>query len=544
MWKKNLAFLAIVTIAITTLANWLLAPPKQREIEPPQIVKNDSFQQTLESINEAFQASWQDQDLQPTPKADDLTIARRISLGLTGTVPSLEEIRLLEQQPENLRIEWWLNYVTSDRRFSDYMAERLARAFVGTENGPFLVFRKRRFVLWLSDQITENRPYDQIVRELIADDGVWTDRPAVNFVTATIDQDGTKEPDVARLAGRVTRAFLATRIDCVQCHDDNLGGDLKQTDFHELASFFREAKNSFVGITDQQGAPYEYQYLYADDEVEVPAQVPFNQDLLETSGGTLRSRLANWVTHPENEPFARAIVNRVWAVMTGRPLVQPVDSIPVEEGEFFGKYPPGLQRLAEDFVQHGYDLHRLVKLIALSDPFGRDSQATFEISNRHESNWAAFPVTRLRPEQVIGSINQAASLKTINAESHILTRLITFGETNDFLQRYGDAGEDEFSMDGGTIPQRLLMMNGNLVKERTSDNFFRNASTQVAALAPTDSAAVETAFLSVLTRRPTKAELDHFTNRIQSQELQTPKRQDLEDLYWALMNTTEFAWNH
>ncbi|MBI1249135.1 DUF1553 domain-containing protein [bacterium] len=544
MWLKNIAFIALATLLLASLANWLLLPPKVNAIDRPTIVVSDGIDTARLAINEQFQKVWQDNDLKPAPKADDLTIARRISLGLTGTIPSLEEIRLLENRPAEDRIAWWVNHLLEDRRFGDYMAERLSRAYVGTENGPFLVFRKRRFVTWLSDQLMANRPYDELTRDLIAETGLWTDHPGVNFITATIDQDGTKEPDVARLAGRLTRAFLATRIDCVQCHDDNLGGDLKQSDFHELASFFREAQNSFVGIRDDKGKPYNFKYLYGDEEVTVPAQVPFNQDLLKESGGTLRQRLADWVTHPENKPFARAIVNRVWAVMTGRPLVQPVDNIPLDGSFEEGTYPAGLEPLTDDFIAHGYDLKRMIRLIASTEAFQRDSRADHELTAEHEATWASYPVTRLRPEQVIGSINQASSLHTLNADSHVLTKLVTFGETNDFLKRYGDAGEDEFNMDGGTIPQRLLMMNGNLVKERTKNNFIRNSATRVASLSPNDQVAVETAFLCVLTRRPTEAELEHFVGRLKNKDIKANRSQDLEDVFWALMNCTEFAWNH
>lgn len=543
MWLKNIIFLGLSSLVFAGLAHWLLLPEPRKVDSPPSPTLKEGFQATLAEVDRQFHTAWSEAGLKPAPHADDLAIARRISLGLTGTVPSLEEIRLLESRPDEDRLRWWVDYLLSDRRFGDYLAERLSRTYVGTENGPFLLFRKRRFVTWLSDQLMANRRYDRLVQNLISQSGLWTDQPAVNFITATIDQEGTKQPDVTKLAGRVTRAFLATRIDCVQCHDDFLGGDLKQTDFHELASFFSEAKNSFVGIADRSGETYQYQYLGADQEVEVPPQVPFNEHLLP-QGGTLRQRLAHWVTHPQNEPFARATVNRIWAIMTGRPLVDPVDDIPLDGTFEDGTYPAGLAPLADDLVRHGFDLQRLIHLIAASDAFRRDSQASHELTSEHERLWAAFPVTRLRPEQVIGSIHQASSLQTLNAESHILKRLITFGQTSEFLKRYGDAGEDEFATDGGTIPQRLLMMNGKQVKERTKDDFLSNASTKIAHLSPSNLVAIETAFLCTLTRRPTATERKHFLERLYADADKTTRAQRLEDIYWSLFNCTEFAWNH
>ena len=80
-------------------------------------------------------------------------------------------------------------------------------------------------VWWLGDQLAENRPYDQIVREVIGGTGLWTDSPAVNFLTVTAGDDNNGQPNPVRLAGRTTRAFLGMRIDCLQCHDDPMGID-------------------------------------------------------------------------------------------------------------------------------------------------------------------------------------------------------------------------------------------------------------------------------------------------------------------------------
>jgi len=158
--------------------------------------------------------------LSSSDAADWKTICRRLSLALIGNGLSLEDIRVLEKVPEEDRVGWWADYLLSDRRSADYLAERFTRATVGTNNGPFLLFRRRMYVDWIADQIAENVPYDRIVRQLITATGSWTDSPQVNFLTATMDENDQKQPDVIRLAGRTSRAFLAQRIDCLQCHQD------------------------------------------------------------------------------------------------------------------------------------------------------------------------------------------------------------------------------------------------------------------------------------------------------------------------------------
>lgn len=548
MWLKNLVFVGLCLAGFGALAANLLSSSRIQnpKLFAPQRFTQPDLQTIVAQVDAEFRQSWQDAQLQAAPRASELTIVRRLSLGLTGTLPSLEEIRHLERQPREEQVEWWLSRLLEDRRSADYMAERLARSYVGTEGGPFVFYRRRRFVSWLGDRLQENTPYDQVVRTLLSDTGLWTSNPAVNFLTVTLDDNMEEQPDEKSLAGRTARAFLGMRIDCLQCHDDRLGnvrlgtqGDLRtglQSDFHQLASFFGDAEAAVQGIRDNEGNEYKYRYLDAETEVVVPPLVPFLPELLPKDG-TLRERLAGWVTHKQNRPFARATVNRIWAMMFGRPLAEPIDDLPLD-----GPFPPGLEALAADLAEHDFDLRRLIRVIAATRVFQTDSQAEFEVQPAHEEQWAAFPLSRLRPEQVAGSLFQAGSLSTIDANAHILVRLArSLGET-EFVQRYGDKGEDEFEDRGGTITQRLLMMNGELVKTKTKPDVF-TASSRIAGLSPDDSKAIETTYLTVLTRRPTPDELTHFLARLKGSW--GPERSDrLEDLFWVLMNSTEFSWNH
>jgi hypothetical protein len=150
-------------------------------------------------------------------------------------------------------------------------------------------------------------------------------------------------------------------------------------------------------------------------------------------------------------------------------------------------------------------------------------------------------MTRLRPEQVVGAILQSASVETLTADSHILVRIFKAIGENQFVERYGDMGEDEFDGRSGTIPQRLLLMNGEIVGEKTKGSFL-NAVTRIAWMAPDDRAAVEAAYLAVLTRHPTAEEGAHFEARLRESKGERDAR--LEDFYWALINSTEFSWNH
>ncbi len=543
MWKRNLLFLALIGGGTVTLGANLMPP---REAKP--VTRYDAgayhdadFRAVVAKVDGSFQRSWGEQKIQPAPAAPDLAVARRLSLGLMGTVPSLEEIRQLEWLPAEERLAWWIDHILQDRRFADYFAERLARASVGTEDGPFILYRRRRYLSWLGDQIVAAQPYDQIVRDLIASEGLWTDKPATNFVSVTAKPDDGNKPDPIRLAGRVTRAFLGLRLDCAECHNHPYA-HWNRDDFQNLAAFFGQTHIGFKGVHDGEG---EYEILdkkakkKSDQDAKkkrvVTPGVPFAPELLPDEG-TRRERLAAWVTDRRNPYFSRAVVNRVWAMMLGRPLVDPVDSLETDV-----PIPAALQILADDFTAHDFDLRRLIRVIACAQVFRLDSAADRDITEDDEKAWAAFPLTRLRPEQVAGGIVQSSSVTTIDAESHLVIRLIRLANQSDFVKRYGDSGEDEFGGRRGTVPQRLLMMNGSLIGERIKQSPF-NASTRIAWMAPDDPRAVETAYLAVLTRRPTPEEADHFEKSLADQTLARPQR--LEDLFWALINSTEASWNH
>jgi len=542
LWLRNAVILGTLAAGAFWGVAELLAPPVAEVGRDPGVSKAqlEGMQKTAQAVDADFAKAWAQQQLQPAAKADDLTLVRRLSLALTGSIPSLQEIRMLEPLKGVDVPQWWLSHLLSDRRSSDYLAERLARVYVGIENGPFLIYRRRRLVDWLSDAILQNRPYDQIARSLIDSKGVWTTNPEVNFVTVT--RDGFKGPDEVKLAAKVSRAFLGVRIDCVQCHDGKLGSTWKQTDFHQLAAFFGQA-NDFAlnGLRDDPRLSYKVRYLGGAEEEKVSPLVPWKPELLPAKGSP-RTKLAAWVTAKENKNFARTFGNRMWALLFNRPLIAPVDDIPLD-----GPYPAGMELLADDFLSHGYDMQRLIRVIVSTKVFQMSSQSgdpAHPVTTAAENAWAAFPVTRLRPEQMAGSVIQAASLSTIDAETHVIFRIKRNIDVANFVKRYGDSGEDNFEDAGGTIPQRLLLMNGSMITTNTGNSPLTGASTRIGMLAPDNATAVEAAYLSIFTRRPTPAEQTYFTGLLATSKSANSRSSMMSDLYWTLMNATEFSWNH
>ena len=358
--------------------------------------------------------------------------------------------------------------------------------------------------------------------------GVWTTNPAVNFISVTNVQ--RKGPDEKKLAAKVSRAFLGVRIDCVECHDGKLGSPWKQSDFHQLAACFGQVEFELNGLVDKPNGQYKTRYLGEIEEAVIPTKVPWKPELLPKSG-LARERLAAWVTAKENKAFARSMVNRMWALMFNRPLISPVDDIPLE-----GPFPAGLEVLADDFTAHDFDLRRLIRVIVASRPFQAASQSgnAHAITAEAEKLWAVFPVTRLRPEQMAGSVIQAASLGTLDSDAHVVFRIKRDLDVANFVKRYGDTGEDNFEDGGGTIPQRLLLMNGNMVSDNIKTNPLTNAGTRISMLAPDSRSAVECAYLAIFTRKPTAREADHFETMLAEARSRNARNNAMADIYWTL----------
>ncbi len=538
-FAKTLLPLCVVAGVFAIVAGAARTNVLRRPPEIPGRVTADA-DSVVTRVDRLFAKKWIDAGVVPANPVDDLALLRRLSLVLHGTVPSLEEIRVFEADAQPKRMERWTERMLSDRRFSDYFARRLARVYVGADDGQFVVFRRDRFWAWLGEQLQNNRPYDEVVRDMIADRGLWTGVPQVNFITAAVNEGNVDEN---KLAGRTVRAFLGQRIDCAQCHNHPFA-DWKQGQFEGLAACFGKVNLSPVGVEDNRKEPYKVEDRITLKDREISPGVPFGTEWLPTDG-TDRQRLAAWVTHPENRRFERAIVNRTWGLMFGKPWIEPVDDLPNPSDN--GRRPDDLlDVIGADFRAHHCDLKRLIATIAAMHAFRLSSEhpdfASPERAVLVEESWAAFPLTRLRPEQIIGAMLQASSVKTIDQNSHWVRRAFRFFQEQNFVKEYGDLGDNELGEHSGTIPQALLRMNGEFAKDRSEGNPF-TAPGRIAGMSPTADGCLDLCFLVCLTRYPTVEERAQLLPQLESTR-RDARQNAVEDIFWTLYNSAEFSWGH
>jgi hypothetical protein len=363
---------------------------------------------------------------------------------------------------------------------------------------------------------------------MISGVGVWTENRSVNYLTSTCDFNSYEGPDKSQLAGRTAQALLSINLECAECHDHPFDAWTRK-DFQGLAAFFASTKRTpYAGLQD------------LPEDLEGGAARPLYQPQLLPDDGRPRERLAAWLTDPGNRPFARTVVNRLWTQMFGRPLVGTFASIPLD-----GPFPPTMELLVDDLIAHQYDLSRLLMILASSRAFQLESVAVESPASAAEEEvketWASYPLTRLRPEQQANAILQISRLRAYDQRVHFSTRIFNYARSLRFREQFNDLGEKELGAADASVSQKLLVMNGDLIRRGTQS--LTSASRRIALLCPTDDAAVQSAYLVVLTRSPTQEEESYFAAKL-SGATGEARQAAVEDLVWTLANSVEFAWNH
>jgi hypothetical protein len=516
---------AALCCALVALVVVLAARGEGHDAPGPAVVPDE-----VARVDALLAAGWKTAGVEPAPAASELTVLRRLSLSLFGQSPSLEEVRRFEADDKPDRLARWTQAMLADPRFHRYWAERLSRAWVGAERGPFIVFRRDRFDEWLSNELSANTPYDVLVKKVVSSEGTWTGEPSTNFVTAAV---ANQQVDSDKLTGRTMRVFLGERLECAQCHDHPFK-PWTQQQFDGVKAFFDRTEVTALGVTTRApGAPKKKRGAMDTREstTGTPA-VPYGADWLPREGAP-RERLAAWLTDPRNENLSRALVNRAWALMYGRPLHEPVDDLPAVGEE------PVLDTLATDFASHGHDLRRLLLTLALAKSFSLESR---ELSAEEKNVWASYPVTPLRPEQVVGALLQAGTVKSIDRDRHLVVRGVRLLREKAFIDEYGDPGEAELTAQSDTVARALFRMNGKLPDDVLKSEPFSTTG-RVALLAKSDDDALEALWLSYLTRRPTEEEAQKVRPMLAG--LKGDERgKVLGDVAWGLFNSSEFSWSH
>jgi hypothetical protein len=476
----------------------------------------------------------------PSPRADDATILRRVTLDLTGKLPDPDALRKFAADPAaDKRTKVVDELLSTDAyaiNWGRYWRDTVTYHTPASAN----YLRWKLFDEWWADQFRRNRPWNEVVAALVTASGINDELAPVNYLTALYGNP-------AEIAATTSRAFLGVQIQCAECHDAKGGAPWKRQQFHEFAAFFGRAKLIQHKDVDGRGTPYaiesraDGQYRMTDKKdparlIDMAPRFFTGEGLgLDTDDADRRQLLAKLLTDPKNPWFAKCYVNRMWTALLGWGFYPSVTDLgPVAEPV---RHKEALALLTKGWIDSGYDVKWLFRTIARTEAYQRRLPDT----HAAEPPPAVCPV-RLRPEQVFEALQKALGFdendKTIPAPApgsgpaaprHTGLRHMVYQAFK--ADPSAPAAEVE-----GTIPQALLMMNSALVHAYTSAQ-GKTLLAELLAQKKTDAEILTALYERVLVRKPTAEDLSTCQRYIAKVG---DRKEALEDVLWALVNSTEF----
>lgn len=479
-------------------------------------------------------ARWQNLHLLPSEVCSDEVFLRRAAIDLTGRLPTPNELRQFQADPAPDKRARLIDRLLESPDFTELWVMRWAELLqIRTSNGVspkgLLLYDR-----WLRERVRSGVTIDQIVRELLPATGGTFENPATSYYqTETTPQ---------LLAENVAQSLMGTRIQCAQCHNHPFDR-WTMDDYYGFASFFSQ-----VGYKQAQD-PREIMIFNAaagglkhpvGDRDAVPTFLGAGTAVLP-AGADYREVLAAWLPSPANPAFGRNLANVVWSHFFGLGIVEPVDDVRVSNPP---SNPELLQYLGEKLSRDGYDIKPLVREICNSRTWQLSTQRND--SNRlDERHFSHGKVRRMRAEVLLDCISQvtetADDFRGLPAGSRAIQ--IADGQTpNYFLSTFGRSTRATACScevkTSPTLSQALHLLNGETTSGKIAEGQLIERLLQQHDDPLT---VVRELYVRCLSREPAPAELERIQARL---EEQSDLQQSLTDLFWALLNSNEFVFNH
>ena len=490
-------------------------------------------------IDQLISARLKEEGIKPSKESSDAEFLRRVHLDLTGQIPTVEAvIGFLEDGSKNKR-EKKIDELIGSELYLDYWTRLWTNWLIGRDDNN----REQRAGLerWIRESLVQNMPYNQFVAALIAAEGSVAENGAANYLLRY-------DLSPVDLAAHTSRLFLGLPMQCAQCHDHKTEA-WYQEDFYGLAAFFANTRVENIYEEEEDGGRRVVERIlknvpkgsiYMPDTHE-PIPPSFLDGKPSTRPATKqRYALSEWMTAKNNPYFCHAIVNRIWAHFMGRGFVEPLDG-------FGEEYPPSnpalLDWLAKDFMIHGYDLRYLMRTLLNTETYQRTSETNK--SNQYDDlHYSHAYVKPLTAEQFFYSMLESTGFERLQKRRDR-------GQLENMKRRYLerflfliDNGEmEEVEAFNGTVSQALMMINGSLVNDSGSHKERGGLLHHILKTKRTKRARLDQIYLTTLSRYPRTSERTYFDRYLRS-SLYRNNALAYEDLYWALLNSAEFALNH
>jgi hypothetical protein len=486
--------------------------------------------------------------LQVTPLTiiSDEQYLRRVSLDLIGLLPTSDERAAFLADPSRSHEKRvaLVDSLLARPEFIDQWVMRLAELLRVRSTNEIPPKAAQEWFEWLQSALRSGLRVDELVRRQLTAAGANYSAPEVSYFLV--------ERDAKVMAENFAQAFLGVRLSCAQCHNHPFDR-WTQDDYTGLVAFFAEVRAKRAEdpsewiVFDRRGGETRHPIT---NKVVPPKFL--GGEVPDVQRSERRAVLAAWLTAPENPWFARNLANRVWATYMGRGLVEPVDDVRISN-------PPAnealLAALAARLVASGYDLHDLARAIVTSRAYQRASSEPFAgdalgegavVDTRARDEFAAFRVRRLRAEvlaDVIAQVTGAADDHPKLPAGASATLIPDGADGGVFLSTFGRAPRSSVCAcevsDSPSLSQALHLVNGPTVHEKVVRGGV------VAALLKGgfgDAEVIDALYARALSRAPAEAERATLVAVVA--EAGEARAAALEDVFWALVTSNEFLFQH
>ncbi len=495
-------------------------------------------------IDHWIEAGYRARQVQPAPLTDDAEFLRRVYLDLTGRIPPVAEVHrfLRSKDPDKRRL--LIEELLSSPGYVNHFATVWRQAILPPSNNQQQQFFAAQMEQWLKSKLRDETPYNQWVQELLITGPGMVQQPlnriqvANQQAAAIFFQANEFKPE--NLAASSSRLFLGVKLECAQCHDHPFAR-WSRKQFWELAAFFTDIQPQGRGRVQQPmpaPRPGKREIKIPGTEKVVQARFLDGKEPNLADGANARKVLADWISI-DNPFFARAVVNRYWAYFFGIGLVDPVDEL--ENEDHPPSHPELLAELAKAFARKGYDHKFLIRAIT--------SSKTYQLTSASQSSgdiraFARMPLRGLSGEQLFDSLCQATGYRDNGQNSNQRGFGPQFGTPRaEFLNRF-DNSADRRTEHQTSILQALALMNGKFIADATSVERSQTLQAIVESPFLDHRQRLDTLFLAALSRPMREAEASRLLPYVEKGGPSSDSRKALADVFWVLLNSSEFNINH
>jgi hypothetical protein len=572
-WRLVSAFAIVLACGSPALAQSEAASKgtaKEPTVRAPLAPDYDVAQ--VKRINEEIRRVWADNKLSPSPQATDSEWCRRVFLDILGRVPSVQELRdFLASKGADRRAKL-VNKLLYDDSFEDglYLNDYArnwttiwTNLLVGRNGGMErrTLVNREGMQKYLRDSFARNKTYDRMVYDLVTATGSTTPgekdfNGATNFLVMKLDENA------AQATAQTAKLFLGLQVQCTQCHNHPFN-EWKQQKFWEFNAFFRQTR-SMPSRPQREQEPV--QLVNQDFEGEGTGGSGASEAIIyyELRNGLLQSAFPVFVDGTEisksgyvqdcdrrtelgklivASPFLdKTIVNRMWQHFLGYGFTKPVDDLGPHN---VPSHPVLLDYLADEFRKNSCNLKELMRWITLSEPYSLSSRVT--PMNKADDpllgespKFSHFYLRQMQAEELYESLLVATEAHKARGSFEEQEKLKA-DWMQQFVLAFGTDEGDEATTFNGTIPQALMLFNGDLVKKAiSSDKGSFLSVVATSNMKPADK--ITYLFEAAVARKPTQAEINMANQLVVARKGDAAAA--LQDIFWAVLNSNEFILQH